>query len=85
MIYGIGMDYKTIIYFIFMWCTKLFKIYRDLSIVYDIDMKNVLLVLVVSRIVTFSMFHFIKYTFMVHQIVSDYAEQMRSTSLLIEW
>ena len=61
------------------------RLYRDLSIVYDIDMKNVLLVLVVSRIVTFSMFHFIKYTFMVHQIVSDYAEQMRSTSLLIEW
>ena len=68
---------------------KIFKIdflyVSGLRILYDIDMKKVLLVLVVSRIVTFSMFHFIKYTFMVHQIVSDYAEQMRSTSLLIEW
>ena len=63
---------------------KIFKI-DFLRILYDIDMKKALLVLVVSRIVTFSMFHFIKYTFMVHQIVSDYAEQMRSTSLLIEW
>ena len=83
-----GMDYKTIIFYIYM-MYKIFKIdflyVSGLRILYDIDMKKVLLVLVVSRIVTFSMFHFIKYTFMVHQIVSDYAEQMRSTSLLIEW
>ena len=81
-----GMDYKTTIFYIYM-MYKIFKIdfLCVLRILYDIDMKKALLVLVVSRIVTFSMFHFIKYTFMVHQIVSDYAEQMRSTSLLIEW